>query len=52
MHIPDQNVTPQHVLREASNKLHSRFDLFEMTLQIEEFAPIMEDCTQCECPDK
>ncbi|XP_060516395.1 proton-coupled zinc antiporter SLC30A2 isoform X2 [Cylas formicarius] len=41
---------PQNVLMEATKKIHDKFNFFEMTLQIEEFQEIMEDCKQCQNP--
>ncbi|XP_069673907.1 proton-coupled zinc antiporter SLC30A2-like isoform X2 [Periplaneta americana] len=44
-------VSPQKILQTASHEIRSKFDFFEMTLQIEEFDQNMEDCAQCRCPD-
>uniref|UniRef100_A0A8D8YJN4 Zinc transporter 2 n=1 Tax=Cacopsylla melanoneura TaxID=428564 RepID=A0A8D8YJN4_9HEMI len=38
------------VLKRASQLVHTKFDFFEMTLQIEEFNPTMEECVQCQPP--
>lgn len=40
------------VLKTASRLIHSKFNFFEMTLQIEDFQEGMKDCTQCQCPEK
>lgn len=40
----------QEVLLQASRLVRSRFDVYEMTLQIEEFEAGMEDCAQCQDP--
>lgn len=42
--------TQQQVLLQASRLVRSRFNVFEMTLQIEEFESGMEDCAQCKDP--
>ncbi|CAH1153464.1 unnamed protein product [Phaedon cochleariae] len=42
---------PQNVLMVATKNVHDKFNFFEMTLQIEEFQEIMEDCQQCRNPD-
>jgi zinc transporter 2 len=43
-------VKTQQVLLQASRLVRSRFNVFEMTLQIEEFEAGMSDCTQCQDP--
>lgn len=43
-------VKTQQVLLHASRLVRSRFNVFEMTLQIEEFEAGMSDCTQCQDP--
>lgn len=40
------------VLKAASRLIHSKFNFFEMTLQIEDFQEGMKDCSQCQCPEK
>ncbi|CAH1103057.1 unnamed protein product [Psylliodes chrysocephalus] len=42
---------PQNVLMVATKNIHEKYNFFEMTLQIEEFQEVMEDCTQCKNPD-
>ncbi|KAL1115774.1 hypothetical protein AAG570_006064 [Ranatra chinensis] len=44
------NVSSSDILKIASRKIHSRFNFFEMTLQIENFQPNMENCDQCKVP--
>lgn len=46
----DPGVNPQNILMVATKNIHDRFNFFEMTLQIEEFQEIMEDCNQCKNP--
>lgn len=38
------------VLLQASSLVRRRFNVFEMTLQVEEFEAGMENCTQCQDP--
>lgn len=45
-------VNPHDILKIASQKIHSKFNFFEMTLQIEDFQENMENCKQCQCPEK
>lgn len=40
----------QEVLMQASRLVRSRFNVFEMTLQIEKFEAGMEECVQCQDP--
>ncbi|KAK9723119.1 Cation efflux family [Popillia japonica] len=46
--IPGTN--PQEILMTATKNIHDKYNFFEMTLQIEEFQEIMEDCFQCKNP--
>ncbi|XP_030748415.1 zinc transporter 2-like isoform X2 [Sitophilus oryzae] len=41
---------PQNVLVVATKNIHEKFNFFEMTLQIEEFENIMDNCKQCQNP--
>ncbi|CAG9581962.1 unnamed protein product [Danaus chrysippus] len=43
-------VSPQKVLEQATRLVHEKYNFFEMTLQIEEFSDVMEQCRQCEMP--
>lgn len=45
-------INPHDILKTASRKIHSKFNFFEMTLQIEDFQENMENCKQCQCPEK
>lgn len=45
-------INPHDILKIASRKIHSKFNFFEMTLQIEDFQENMENCKQCQCPEK
>ncbi|XP_034252869.1 zinc transporter 2-like isoform X2 [Thrips palmi] len=40
-------VHPNTVLKTATRNIHSNFNFFELTLQIEEFHPNMENCEEC-----
>nr|CAD7399791.1 unnamed protein product [Timema cristinae] len=44
-------VNPQKILHQVNQEIHSRFNFFEMTLQIEEFDVNMEHCSQCQGPE-
>jgi Co/Zn/Cd efflux system component len=44
------NTNTEKVLQEATRLIHSKYNLFETTLQIEEFHDDMKDCTQCSNP--
>lgn len=43
-------VSSTTILKIASRKIHNKFNVFEMTLQIEEFQEQMENCKQCQQP--
>lgn len=40
----------QKVLSDATNKIRERYNLYEMTLQVEEFQAQMNGCDQCKAP--
>ena len=40
----------QQVLLQASRLARSQFNVFEMTIQIEDFESGMEDCERCQDP--
>merc|ERR1712238_49851 len=40
----------QTILREASTRIRSKYNFYEMTLQVEEFEEDMDDCNQCKPP--
>lgn len=44
---PGPGVHPNTVLKTATRNIHSNFNFFELTLQIEEFHPNMENCEEC-----
>ncbi|XP_017854971.2 uncharacterized protein LOC108608207 [Drosophila busckii] len=48
----EQNADPQLILQQAKTLIHQRYNLFETTIQIEEYRPGMEDCDQCATPPK
>lgn len=48
--ILDPGVNPQTILMVATKNIHDNYNFFEMTLQIEEFQDVMEDCNQCKSP--
>ncbi|CAO1358526.1 unnamed protein product [Diamesa hyperborea] len=47
----EPNTNTESVLKEATMKIHAKYDFFETTLQIEEFQSDMEDCNQCTNPE-
>lgn len=46
-----KNAEPTEVLRKASSAIRSKFDIFELTIQVEEYRDEMKDCTQCQDPE-
>lgn len=46
----DPGTNPQSILMVATKDIHDKYNFFEMTLQIEEFQDVMEDCVQCRNP--
>ena len=40
------------MLKEASMKIRQKYDIFEMTLQIEDYHAEMADCQNCKNPTK
>lgn len=34
----------------ATTNIHDKYNIFEMTLQIEDFKEFMENCVQCKNP--
>lgn len=43
-----QNEDQARILRKASQRLRSEFDIFDLTLQVEEYKEEMDECTQCQ----
>lgn len=48
--FPEPNTDTELVLREATVKIHAKYDIFETTLQIEVFGEDMENCEACVNP--
>lgn len=46
--VPGTN--PQSILMVATKHIHDKYNFMEMTLQIEEFQEVMENCNQCKLP--
>lgn len=46
-----ENTNTEAVLREATKKIHAKYDFFETTLQIEVYEKGMEDCKECTNPE-
>lgn len=49
--VPEPNTNTETVLREATKKIHAKYDFFETTLQIEEYDDQMEACKDCTNPE-
>lgn len=45
-------IDEQQILREASTRVRSKYNIFEMTLQVEQFHEDMGDCNKCKPPEK
>jgi cation diffusion facilitator family transporter len=43
---------PAVILKTASHSIRSKFDIFELTIQVEEYRDEMADCRQCEIPSE
>ena len=51
--VIDSDRSAQDVLKEASMMIRRKFSVYEMTLQVENYQPDMNDCTQCQdSPEK
>jgi len=50
--VIDHGLNAQTVLTEATQQIRAKYDLYEMTLQVEEFQPDMVGCGQCQDPVK
>lgn len=46
---PNEDKT--RILKKASERLRSEFDIFDLTLQVEEYREEMDDCSQCQSPN-
>jgi len=46
-----KNQDPKYVLRKASKLIKEKFNIFDLTIQVEEYKEEMQDCTQCNPPD-
>ena len=44
----DPSRNAQDILKEASTKIREKYNIYEMTLQVEEFHEDMDECTQCQ----
>ncbi len=42
---------PIKILNMASNEIKTRFDIYELTIQIEEYRDEMKECQQCQSPE-
>jgi len=50
--VIETGLNAQKVLKEATQKIRAKYDLYEMTLQVEEFQSDMMGCDQCKDPIK
>lgn len=50
--LTEPGVNPQKILTTASKCIRSKYNFFEMTLQVEEFQDKMDHCFQCQMPEK
>ncbi|XP_030377563.1 zinc transporter 2 isoform X2 [Scaptodrosophila lebanonensis] len=46
------NANPKQILDAATTAVHLRYNFFETTIQIEDYTAQMEDCIQCNVPEK
>ena len=46
----DKNFDATEVLRTASSTIRAKFEVFELTIQVEEYRNEMDDCNQCKNP--
>jgi len=46
-----KNQEPKYVLRKASKLIKEKFNIFDLTIQVEEYKDEMQDCTQCNPPN-
>jgi zinc transporter 2 len=46
-----EHTNTEKVLREATKRIHAKYDFFETTLQIEVYEKEMEDCKECTNPE-
>ena len=44
----DTSRSAQDILKEASTMIRRKYDIFEMTLQVENFQKAMNECAQCQ----
>jgi hypothetical protein len=47
----EPNTNTETVLREATTKIHAKYEFFETTLQIEVYDDEMEACKDCTNPE-
>lgn len=52
LNATDWDVDEQKILREASAKIRAKYNIYEMTLQLERFHREMDACQLCKPPSK
>ena len=45
-----RGANPRVILREASEAIRRKYNIYEMTLQVEDYEQDMSDCNQCQNP--
>ncbi|CAH1238679.1 SLC30A3 [Branchiostoma lanceolatum] len=50
--VKDPSADSQEILRDATSQVNLEFDIQHVTLQIEDFQPIMKTCENCRLPAK
>lgn len=48
----NSDADPKHILDQATSAVHVKYHFYETTIQIEDYIPEMDDCLQCEIPQK
>ena len=51
VHFTGKNSDPKYVLRKASKLIKEKFNIFDLTIQVEEYKDEMQDCSQCNPPN-
>lgn len=48
----NSDADPKHILDQATSAVHVKYNFYETTIQIEDYIPEMDNCQQCEMPQK
>jgi zinc transporter 2 len=49
--LAEPGMNAQAILKEASIRIRNKYDIYEMTLQVEDYEEEMSDCNQCQNPE-